>query len=194
MSEIELINTIITWIKEKMMETIIKDKEALNLIETDIKDKVEVKKFRWERVVAVITLSLAIAGGGGFLGWYYIWRDIHPQHDYINWTYTMPYTMVNNSGDVTDTTKSYKGRIPIKEGDNKFDLPHQYFKGNCFVYKQDKTLSLQATLSDEYNDVGIGPRVTDGCSHLEYKQFPFRNSLGDPMVYEFECCWEKEEK
>jgi len=161
------------------------------------------KKVGVAKIIAILTLFLTLIGGGGFLGWYYIWRDINPQHDYINWTYTVPWPSVNNSGEaikdesgniILDTTKTFTGRMAIQEGENSFTLLPYEYRGNCFVYKQDKTLSLQSTLSDNRNNiVGIGKRVTDGCSSLIYKGLPFRNNKYEQKIFEFECCWASED-
>jgi hypothetical protein len=124
------------------------------LTETDIPSQYEPpkKKLTLAQIISIAMLIIVFIGGGGFCGWYYIWRDVNPQHDYVNWKWTFP---VSQEG---EKTRSWSGRISIKEGDQEV-FKNDYFKGNCFVYKQDKTLTLQSILNDNYSNDSIGPRV-----------------------------------
>jgi len=178
-------------------------KERLEILETDIPSMAAIpepkKKFSWGKLAAVLTLVLAIVGGGGFCGWYYIWRDVNPQRDYIQWEWRILnfWASGDDHDGPIDWTPRLRGRLPIKEGNNEFVRSfngYDDFKLNCFVYKQDKTLSLQSIFVDEASDPSInsstGPRVTTGCSTTKYQWNPFGP---DPRTYEFECCWVSEE-
>lgn len=169
-------------------------KERLELLETEIPSMVKIpepkKKFSWGKLAAVITIVLTIVGGGGFFGWYKLYRDSHPVHHKIYWRHHFDKKEY-------PTEKAYRlgGYIPIREGSTSFPLPLLNMTGHCTVFKENDNLLLQATVGDTNTgtyDTHIGLRVSKGCSEVYVYD---REKLGHRVHIKknrITCCWVSE--